>query len=104
MQNLTIQLPDTAYRAALTFTPQEQTRLAAIMFTTAEALDTFAGNGDRSDAETETDAERAARFAELEEADIQAVGRGLADLEAGRTVPGDVVFAQMREQARNGLK
>lgn len=93
MQTLTIQLPDSAYRAALTFTPQEQTRLAAIMFTTAHGLDAE---------ETETD--RAARFAELEEADIQAVGRGLEAEAQGETIPGDVLLAQIKEQARHGFK
>ena len=85
MQALTIELPDTTYRAALAFTPEERQRLFAVALAAAEAT-------------------RQAAFAEAEEADIQAVGRGLADEAAGRTVPGDVVFAQMREQARHGLK
>ncbi|MBC8141620.1 MAG: hypothetical protein H7Y38_09300 [Armatimonadetes bacterium] len=92
MPTLTLDLPDTAYRAALTLTPRERNRFAAVMFATLETID------------AETDSDRAAAFAAAEEADIQAVGRGLADEAAGRTVPGDVVFAQMREQARHGLK
>ena len=85
MQALTIELPETDYRAALAFTPEERQRLFAVALAAAEAT-------------------RQAAFAEAEEADIQAVGRGLEAEARGETIPGDVAFAQLMEQARHGLK
>ena len=89
MQTLTIRLPDTAYRAALAFTPAERERLFAVAITTAHAaLD-----------EEEADYDR-----ETNEDDLAAIGRSLADEAAGRIIPGDVVLAALVEQARNGRK
>jgi hypothetical protein len=85
MPTLSIELPETAYRAALSFPPHERTRLAAVMFTTAEAA---LGN-------EEPDYDR-----ETSESDLEAIGRGLADVASGRTISGDVVFAQLREQLK----
>ena len=85
MQALTIELPETDYRAALAFTPEERQRLFAVAVATAEAT-------------------RQAAFAEAEEADIQAIGRSLEAEARGETIPGDVLFARLREQARSGRK
>ena len=87
MPTLTIDLPETAYRAALSFPTHERARLAAIMFMTAEAV------LDMEDDPTLPDYDR-----ETNEDDLEAIGRGLADIEAGRTIPGDVFFARLQEQ------
>ncbi len=85
MPTLNIELPDAAYRAALLFPPHERTRLAAVMFATAEA--TLGGEEPDYDRETSDD-------------DLESIGRGIADVAAGRTVSGDMVFAQLQEQLR----
>ncbi len=89
MHNLTIRLPDTAYRAALSFTPDERDRLVAVALTAAHA----ALEDEEPDFDRETN-----------EADLEAIGRGLQAEAEGRTVPGEVVFAMLKEQARNGRK
>ncbi len=86
MPALTLDLPDTAYRAALTLTPRERNRFAAVMFATLETVDAELPDFDR----------------ETNEADLQAIGRGLEALARGETIPGDVAFAQLMEQARTG--
>lgn len=83
MQNLMIRLPDAAYRAALSFSPAERERLFAVAITTAHAA---------LEDDEEPDFDR-----ETNEADLESIGRGLADLEAGRTIPGDVVLAALME-------
>ena len=86
MQTLTIRVPDTVYHAALTFTPAERERLFAVAITVAHAA-----------LEEEPDYDRP-----TDEADLEAIGRGLQAAAEGRTTPGDIVFARLREQARNG--
>ncbi len=83
MPVLTIELPETAYRDALTFAPDERARLAAILFSTVRTIDS----------ETESDYHR-----ETDEADLEAVGRSLEDEKEGRVIPGDVVLAQLKER------
>jgi hypothetical protein len=85
MPTLTIDLPESAYRDALTFDPKERARLVAIMFSTARSIEL----------ETEPDYHR-----ETDEADLEAIGRGIAAAARGDVVPGDVVFAQLREQLK----
>jgi len=82
MQTLTVTLPDAAYRAALSFSKQELDRLVAVAITTAEAA-----LADEPDYDRETN-----------EADLEAIGRGLQDVAAGRVIPGEVALAQFREQ------
>lgn len=87
MPTLTLELPETAYRAALTLSAHERDRLAAIMFTTAEAFSDAEDEDDGPDYDRPTNA-----------ADLEAIGRGIQAEAEGRTTPGDVVFARYRER------
>ena len=88
MQTLTIEVPDATYRAALAFTPQERMRLVTVTFAAAEAA-----------LASEPDYDR-----ETSEADLEAIGRGLQAEAEGRTIPGDVLFARLKEQARKATR
>ncbi len=88
MPTLTLDLPDTAYRAALTLTPRQRNRFAAVMFATLETIDADLPDFDR----------------ETNEADLEAIGRSLEAEARGETVPGDVALAGLMEQARRGPK
>jgi len=88
MPTLTIEVPDATYRAALAFTPQERMRLVSVTFAAAEA--TLAAEPDY-DRETSED-------------DLEAIGRGLQAEAEGRTIPGDVLFARLKEQAQSGIR
>jgi len=108
MQTLTIELPDEAYRAALTFTPQERGNLAAIMFTTAHSLvggkeAAFVRRNGQTEHETEDEEEDLSipdYDRETNEDDLAAIGRSLQAEAEGRIVPGDVFLARMMAQAR----
>ncbi len=106
MQTLTIELPDEAYRAALSFTPQERGNLAAIMFTTAyntagEKQTAFVHtNGQEEHEDEEEDLSIPDYDRETNEDDLAAIGRGLDAVKRGDTIPGHIVFAQLREQLK----
>lgn len=105
MQTLTIELPEEAYRAALTFTPQERGNLAAIMFTTAHSL--IGGNEPalvraNGDAEHEPNEKTDLSIPDYDRPtdadDLAAIGRGLQAEAEGRIIPGDVFLARLRKQ------
>ncbi|MBC8140183.1 MAG: hypothetical protein H7Y38_01940 [Armatimonadetes bacterium] len=107
MNTLTIELPDEAYHAALSFTPQERGNLAAVMFTTAHSLvggkeSAFART--KGQAEHEPDDEDDVSIPdydrETNEDDLAAIGRSLQAEAEGRIISGDVVFARLREQLK----
>ena len=87
MSTLTIDLPETAYQAVMEHSPEERERIIVAAFT---------GDKDRL-LRSERDEQP-----ELSEEDFAAIGRGLADIEAGRTEPGAVVFDRIR--AKYGLR
>lgn len=66
------------------FSKQELDRLVAVAITTAEAALMDEPDYDRP----------------TNEADLEAIGRGLQDVAEGRVIPGDVALAQFREQFR----
>ncbi|MBC8138791.1 MAG: hypothetical protein H8F28_23165 [Fibrella sp.] len=77
MPTLTIDLPETAYRAALALSPEERSRRVSKVVL----------NDHWEDEEPE-----------LTEEDYAAIGRGLENMKAGRTTPAEVVFARLREK------
>jgi hypothetical protein len=87
MPSITIELPDSAYRAALSFPPAERMRLGTIAlsaaFTTAEA----AYQDDAEEEEPPTTAEH-----------IAAIREALAEEAAGQYMDGDVFMAELREK------
>ncbi|MBC7807838.1 MAG: hypothetical protein H7145_17025 [Akkermansiaceae bacterium] len=87
MPILTIDLPETAYQAALEYSPEERVRLIAATFT--------------GDKDTLIRSERDEQ-PELSEEDYAAIGRGLEDIKAGRTERGSVVMDRIR--AKYGLR
>ena len=83
---LTIELPEAVYNDALHFAPAERSRIAAAAFVAARMIE-----DDEWTSEEEPDRE-------TNEADLIAIGEGLADMKAGRTRSGEEVFAEMRER------
>ncbi|MBC8140014.1 MAG: hypothetical protein H7Y38_01085 [Armatimonadetes bacterium] len=82
MPKLTIDLPESAYRAALNFDSREQVRLVTATFIVAEAA-----LEDIPDYHRETN-----------EADLKVIGRSLQDEAEGRIIQGEVAMARFREQ------
>ena len=76
MPELTINLPETAYRAALALSPEERARRISKVVLSDDWDDE----------------------PELTEEDYAAIGRGLEDVKAGRTTPIEIVFARLREK------
>jgi anti-sigma factor RsiW len=79
MPTLTIDLPGSAYRAALALSPEERRRVSRVM-----------QSDDWEDEEPE-----------LTEEDYAAIRRGIEDVKAGRTTPAEIVFARLR--AKHGF-
>ncbi len=77
MPTLTIDLPETAYRAALALSPEERRRRVSKVMQ----------SDDWEDEEPE-----------LTEEDYAAIGRGIDNMRAGRTTPAEIVFARLREK------
>lgn len=85
MPTLTIDLPETAYRAALALPEAELSRLVARVVEESDEDDDMT----LPDYDPPTNA-----------ADLAAIGRGLEDLAAGRVIPGEAALAQFRERFR----
>jgi len=92
MPTLTVDLPETAYRAALAFPAPERARMIAATFT--EETPRFSA--------LEEDEDAPPYDRPTNEADLEAIGRGIQAEAEGRTIPGDVVFARLMDQAKNG--
>jgi hypothetical protein len=76
MPTLTIELTETAYREAIALSESERSRIASNAFAIARNAP--------SDEEPTS------------EEDIIAIGEAFADLDAGRVIDGDTVFANLR--------
>ena len=77
---IVLNLTETAYRDALALPPPERARVIALGITAVLAV---------AAPEPET---------EPTEDDLAAIGRGIADADAGRTGPGEIAFARLREK------
>lgn len=103
MPTLTIDLPETAYRAALTLPVHERARLAAILFTTETArrssgAEAFANEGNEDDESGMNSGDLPDYDRPTNEDDLAAIERGLQAVAEGRTTPADVVFARYQER------
>ncbi|MBC7806920.1 MAG: hypothetical protein H7145_12305 [Akkermansiaceae bacterium] len=87
MPSITIELPDSAYRAALSFPPAERMRLGTIALSAAFATTEAAYQDEAEDEEPPTTVEH-----------IAAIREAFADEEAGECIDGDVFMAELREK------
>lgn len=94
MPTFSVELPESVYQRALALPKQEQERIANIAFSIATDSPVEA-TGD-SEAVWLTKEELNALDIPLTEEDIAAIGRGIADADAGRSEPGWEALARMR--------
>lgn len=96
MPTLSVELPESVYRRVITLSKQEQERIANVAFSVA--TDIPIEPTDDSDAVWLTREELKALDIPLTEDDIAAIGRGIADADAGRGQPAEEFFAEIRKE------
>lgn len=79
MPKLIIDLPEETYQNAMAFSPAERERMIVNTFHTAK--------NEKPDFDRETN-----------EADLEAIGRGIEDAKAGRVSRGEDVLARLQER------
>jgi len=94
MPTLSVELTESVYQRAIALTKQEQERIANVAFSVATDRPIEA-DGD-SEAVWLTQEELNALDIPLTEDDLAAIGRGIADADAGRSEPGWEALARMR--------
>ncbi len=94
MPTLSVELPESVYRRVIALTKQEQERIANVAFSVA--TDSPIETPGDSEAVWLTPEELNALDIPLTEEDLAAIGRGVADADAGRSEPGWEALARLR--------